>query len=93
MRRRDPAKEIGSLPPKSDKKYWTAELAATYDETELAGMYLDVVAERDALREFAEAFTSWVDSDAPVEEWDGGSLGYEVGGLYSMATEALGRSE
>jgi hypothetical protein len=47
--------------------------------------------ERDTLREFAEAFISWVDNDAPVEEWDGGSLGYEVGGLYSMATDALER--
>jgi len=47
--------------------------------------------EDDTLREFAEAFISWVDNDAPVEEWDGGSLGYEVGGLYSMATDALER--
>jgi hypothetical protein len=47
-------------------------------------------AKQVALREFAEAFKSWVDNDAPTEEWDGGTLGYEVGGLYEMATEALG---
>lgn len=42
----------------------------------------------EVARKFAADFIHWVENDAP-EEWDGGSLGYDMGGFFSMAQDVL----
>jgi hypothetical protein len=37
---------------------------------------------------FAKSVKDWCEKEAPAE-WDGGSLGYDVGGLHAQATELL----
>jgi hypothetical protein len=62
---------------------------ATMSRSVLAGRVDALTEALTAGQEFARAFLSFLEHEAPVEEWDGGSIGYEMGGLADMATEFL----
>jgi len=44
-------------------------------------------------RELAKAIIDFTENEAPAEEWDGGSLGYSLGGIWQMATDLLKATE
>jgi len=43
-------------------------------------------------RELAKAIIDFTENEAP-DEWDGGSIGYSLGGIWQMATDLLKATE